>query len=58
MSPMAMIAANLKYDRVFLDVAVFKNSVACYLEAEGLFPPVTIFLDLFLRASYFFNAFD
>ena len=29
-----------------------------YLEAEGLFPPVTIFLDLFLHAGYFFNAFD
>ena len=23
-----------------------------------LFPPVTIFLDLFLCAGYFFNAFD
>ena len=29
-----------------------------YLEAEGLFPPVTIFLDLFPRAGYVFNAFD
>ena len=30
-----------------------------YLEAKyRLFPPVTIFLDLFLRACYFFNAFD
>ena len=28
------------------------------LEAEGLFPPVRIFLNLFLRAGYFFNAFD
>ena len=30
-----------------------------YLETEyRLFPPVTIYLDLFLRAGYFFNAFD
>ena len=29
-----------------------------YLEAEGLFPAVRIFLDLFPRAGYFFNAFD
>ena len=30
-----------------------------YLETEyRLFPPVTIFLDLFPRAGYFFNAFD
>ena len=30
-----------------------------YLEAKyRLFPPVTIFLDLFLCAGYFFNAFD
>ena len=28
------------------------------LEDEGLFPPVRIFLNLFLRAGYFFNAFD
>ena len=31
----------------------------CYLETEcRLFPPVTIFLDLFLCAGYFFNDFD
>ena len=30
-----------------------------YLETEyRLFPPVTIFLDLFLRAGYFFNSSD
>ena len=30
-----------------------------FLETEyRLFPPVTIFLDLFPRAGYFFNAFD
>ena len=29
-----------------------------FLEAEGLFPPVTILLDLFPCAGYFFNAFD
>ena len=30
-----------------------------YLETEcRLFPPVRIFLYLFLRAGYFFNAFD
>ena len=29
-----------------------------YLEAEGLFPPVTIFLNLFPCAGYFFNAVD
>ena len=30
-----------------------------FLETEcRLFPPVTIFLDLFLCAGYFFNAFD
>ena len=30
-----------------------------YLETEyRLFPPVTIFLDLFPCAGYFFNAFD
>ena len=30
-----------------------------YLETEyRLFPPVTIFLNLFPRAGYFFNAFD
>ena len=30
-----------------------------YLETEyRLFPPVTKFLDLFLRAGYFFNASD
>ena len=29
------------------------------LETEyRLFPPVTIYLDLFLHAGYFFNAFD
>ena len=33
--------------------------ILVYLETEyRLFPPVTIFLDLFLRAGYFFNAFD
>ena len=31
----------------------------CYLETEyRLFPPVTIFVNLFPRAGYFFNAFD
>ena len=30
-----------------------------YLETEyRLFPPVTIFVNLFPRAGYFFNAFD
>ena len=30
-----------------------------YLETEyRRFPPVTIFLNLFPRAGYFFNAFD
>ena len=34
------------------------GSIGCsYLETEcRLFPPVTIFLDLFPRAGYFFNA--
>ena len=31
---------------------------SCYLEAEGLFPPVRIFFNLFPCAGYFFNASD
>ena len=40
------------------------NPLDCVIEEDcleteyRLFPPVTIFLDLFLRAGYFFNAFD
>ena len=30
----------------------------CLESLRRLFPPVTIFLDLFLCAGYFFNAFD
>ena len=33
-------------------------TLGVYLEAEGLFPAVRIFLDLFQRAGYFFNVFD
>ena len=32
--------------------------ILCNLQAEGLFPPVRIFLNLFPRAGYFFNASD
>ena len=37
----------------------FQISFLTCLETEyRLFPPVTIFLDLFLRAGYFFNPSD
>ena len=36
-----------------------KNVDTCHIPTTvGKFPPVTIFLDLFLCAGYFFNAFD
>ena len=34
------------------------NSILYYLEAEGLFPPVRIFFNLFPCAGYLFNALD
>ena len=37
---------------------VKQPTLAHYLETESLFPAVRIFLDLFPRAGYFFNAFD
>ena len=42
---------------VYIYIYVYCRST--YLETEyRLFPPVTKFLDLFLRAGYFFNASD
>ena len=35
-----------------IDVVLFRGINLC------LFPPVRIFVNLFLRAGYFFNAFD
>ena len=36
---------------------LLRSHLYTYLEAEGLFPPVRIFLNLFLRAGYFFQCF-
>ena len=49
---------NVRFTPYFL-VLTFSEVVVIvhYFEAEGLFPPVTIFLDLFPHAGYFFNAF-
>ena len=45
---------TVKYVHTKLCLSVYTEY---YLETEcRLFPPVTIFLDLFPRAGYFFNA--
>ena len=44
--------------RSYLEFYAFSQLSYDYLEAEGLFPPVRIFLNLFLCAGYFFNASD
>ena len=52
---------NMYWCRPLIPVLFFPNisSFLFYLETEcRLFPPVTIFLDLFPCAGYFFNAFD
>ena len=46
------------YYNLFDSFRVIKTTLSSSFNISGLFPPVTIFLDLFLCAGYFFNAFD